>query len=60
MFLFNISRTDSGSYLSILLLFNRSDEVGETEAITAFKDYMASRITKELDKLPDESNGVTR
>ncbi len=31
-----------------------------SEAITAFKDYLAARITKELDKLPDESNGVTR
>lgn len=31
-----------------------------SEAITAFKDYMATRITKEMDKLPDESNGVTK
>lgn len=31
-----------------------------SEAITAFKEYMAKRITKEMDKLPDETNGVTK
>ena len=31
-----------------------------SQAITAFKEYMAKRITKEMDKLPDETNGVTK
>lgn len=31
-----------------------------SEAMDAFKAYMAPRITKEISKLPDESDGVTR
>lgn len=31
-----------------------------SEAMNALKDYMRSRITKEMDKLPDESDGVTK
>lgn len=31
-----------------------------SEAITAFKNYMTKRITKEMDKLPDEFDGETK
>mgnify|MGYP000095970482 CR=1 FL=1 len=31
-----------------------------SQAMAAFKDYMQRRITKEMDKLPDETDGVTR
>ena len=31
-----------------------------SEAMNALKDYMRSRITKEMDKLPDEADGVTK
>lgn len=31
-----------------------------SEAMDAFKAYMAPRITKEISELPDESDGVTR
>lgn len=31
-----------------------------SQAMEAFKDYMRSRLNKELDKLPDEADGVTK
>jgi len=31
-----------------------------SEAMEAFKNYMRTRLDKELDKLPDESDGVTK
>ena len=31
-----------------------------SQAMSAFKDYMQQRITKELDKLPDETDGTTQ
>ena len=31
-----------------------------SQAMEAFKDYLRSRLNKELDKLPDEADGVTK